>query len=205
MPCRSVITPKRRRCKHTTVAHSSLLLPDVSPEANVPPAVATTIIEYARAMPTWEVCARAGVEVAVSVLVAFFVVKAIQKATDRAIHVSSSLTPLGHLAQCLACTGLLTRVFLLTHHRGNQLNRTACLLFQDLSVSAGTSSCIVTGKEHHCPKQHLPVSPCSATKPGGSFASILGCHAFPASPCLGRRGAADSWWTPRSDPFTGTE
>jgi len=57
----------------------------------VPKHVADTILEYARAMPTWEVCFRAGVEVAVSVCLAFLVVKAIQKATDKAIHVSRLL------------------------------------------------------------------------------------------------------------------
>ena len=53
----------------------------------MPPAVVAAIIEYATAMPTWEVLARAGLEVAISVVLAFTVVKAIQKATDRAIHV----------------------------------------------------------------------------------------------------------------------
>lgn len=52
----------------------------------MPPAVVAAIIEYATAMPTWEVLARAGLEVAISVVLAFTVVKAIQKATDRAIH-----------------------------------------------------------------------------------------------------------------------
>lgn len=52
----------------------------------MPPAVVAAIIEYATAMPTWEVLARAGLEVTISVVLAFIVVKAIQKATDRAIH-----------------------------------------------------------------------------------------------------------------------
>ena len=82
-----MIKNKRRARKQAIVAHSSLLLPDVSPEANVPKHVADTIIEYARAMPTWEVCLRAGVEVAISVFLAFLVVKAIQEATEKAIHV----------------------------------------------------------------------------------------------------------------------
>lgn len=85
-PKQSVITSKRGTRRQPVEAHSSLLLPDVSPEANVPKHVADTILEYARAMPTWEVCVRAGVEVAVSVCLAFLVVKAIQKATDKAIH-----------------------------------------------------------------------------------------------------------------------
>ena len=85
---RTVIRRPRTRCQRPAVAHSSLLLPDVSPESNVPPEMARAIVEYARAMPTWEVIARAGIEISLSVLLAFLVVKIIQKATNKAIHVS---------------------------------------------------------------------------------------------------------------------
>ena len=87
LPARPVGTNKRKRCQPLTVAHSSVLLPDVSPEANVPPAVVKTIVEYARAMPTWEVFTRAGVEIAVSVFVSVLIVKAIQRATAEAVQV----------------------------------------------------------------------------------------------------------------------
>lgn len=87
LPVRHVITNRRRRCQPLTVAHSSVLLPDVSPEANVPPAVVKTIVEYARAMPTWEVFTRAGVEIAFSVFVSVLIVKAIQRATAEAVQV----------------------------------------------------------------------------------------------------------------------
>ena len=89
-PVRSVITTRRAKRQLRTVAHSSVLLPDVSPEANVPPAVANMIVEYARAMPTWEVCTRAALEIGVSVLLAFLVVKAIQRATSQAIQASTA-------------------------------------------------------------------------------------------------------------------
>ena len=88
---RPVISKKqkeRTRSQPLIVAHSSLLLPDVSPESNVPPAMVQTIVEYARAMPTWEVLLRAGTEIAVSVALALLVVNIIRKATDKAIHVS---------------------------------------------------------------------------------------------------------------------
>ena len=87
LPVRHVITNRRRRCQPLTLAHSSVLLPDVSPEANVPPAVVKTIVEYARAMPTWEVFTRAGVEIAFSVFVSVLIVKAIQRATAEAVQV----------------------------------------------------------------------------------------------------------------------
>lgn len=77
---------RRTRSQPLIVAHSSLLLPDVSPESNVPPAMVQTIVEYARAMPTWEVLLRAGTEIAVSVALALLVVNIIRKATDKAIH-----------------------------------------------------------------------------------------------------------------------
>lgn len=79
---------RRKTFQPLTVAHSSVLLPDVSPEANVPPAVVKTIVEYARAMPTWEVFARAGVEIAVSVAVSMLIVKAIHHATAEAVQVT---------------------------------------------------------------------------------------------------------------------
>lgn len=60
----------------------------MSPEANVPPAVVKTIVEYARAMPTWEVLTRAGLEIAVSVFVSVLIVKAIQRATAEAVQVN---------------------------------------------------------------------------------------------------------------------
>ena len=92
--------PQRRGCKNLTVAYSSVLLPDVSPEANVPPAVVKAIEEFARNMPTWEVFLRASVEITASVLIAFVVVKAIQKTSDRAIHVSSILLALLYVKGC---------------------------------------------------------------------------------------------------------
>lgn len=87
LPVRPLRTNTRKRCQPLTVAHSSVLLPDVSPEANVPPAVVKTIVEYARAMPTWEVFTRAGMEIAVSVFVSVLIVKAIQSATAEAVQV----------------------------------------------------------------------------------------------------------------------
>ena len=92
LPVRPLVTNKRKRCQPLTVAHSSVLLPDVSPEANVPPAVVKTIVEYARAMPTWEVFTRAGVEIAVSVFVSVLIVKAIQRATAEAVQVIASIS-----------------------------------------------------------------------------------------------------------------
>ena len=89
---RSVTTNKRKRCQPLTVAHSSVLLPDVTPEANVPPAVVKTIVEYARAMPTWEVFTRAGVEIAVSVFVSVLILRAIQRATAEAVQVNCQPT-----------------------------------------------------------------------------------------------------------------
>lgn len=84
---RPVFRNRRKSLQPLTVAHSSVLLPDVSPEANVPPAVVKTIVEYARAMPTWEVFARAGIEIAVSVVVSVLIVKAIHRATAEAVQV----------------------------------------------------------------------------------------------------------------------
>lgn len=82
---------RRKSFQPLTVAHSSVLLPDVSPEANVPPAVVKAIVEYARAMPTWEVFARAGVEIAVSVAVSMLIVKVIHHATAEAVQVTLTM------------------------------------------------------------------------------------------------------------------
>lgn len=104
LPVRSVVTSKRKKCQPLTVAHSSVLLPDVSPEANVPPAVVKTIVEYARAMPTWEVLTRAGLEIAVSVFVSVLIVKALQRATAEAVQVN-----LQHvLTRCGLCHAIFT-------------------------------------------------------------------------------------------------
>lgn len=90
-PLRQVVRrPRRTCCKFAARAHNSLLLPDVTPDPRVvPPAVAASIMEYARSMPTWEVAARTGVEVALSLACAFVVVKMLQALTARAIQVRS--------------------------------------------------------------------------------------------------------------------
>ena len=83
-----VTRPRRTQCKVATEAHNSLLLPDVTPDPKlVPPAVVASIMDYARSMPTWEVAARAGVEVALSLACAFAVVKVLQALTAGAIQV----------------------------------------------------------------------------------------------------------------------
>lgn len=70
------------------MAHNSLLLPDVTPDPKlVPPAVVASLMEYAKSMPTWEVGARAGLEVLISLACAFLVVKLIRVLTDKAIEV----------------------------------------------------------------------------------------------------------------------
>ena len=127
LPVHSVIRSKPTRRTPLTVAHSSVLLPDVSPEANVPPAIAQTIVEYARAMPTWEVFCRAGLEIGVSVLLAFLVVKAIQRATNQAIQASNTpgTSCLHHLLAALHfCTAIVAAQLLL-----RQLFRSAKQLY----------------------------------------------------------------------------
>lgn len=125
-PVRPAFRNKRKRVQPLTVAHSSMLLPDVSPEANVPPSVVKTIVEYARAMPTWEVFARAGVEIAISVFVSVLIVKAIQRATSEAVQVNVSVTFAksaglsGRLCKtlCASCTLVAVAVTLLCSHAG---------------------------------------------------------------------------------------